>query len=284
MIRPHQWKPLARSPLMAVRDKKGMGAAPVPAELDFYRHWLAKAVKGKKNPKVAVLGATPELRDLGLRLGAGVVAVDFNLEMLLGMTEVCTIKDRSKEILIKANWLSAPLRHGYFDAVMGDVAFNNISASDYPRLFKNIRAWLKPAGLLLVREVLLPKKDECQGIAEVVADYKAGKISLPGVYLRMRFSVFSPKAYNASTRTLSGSGIFRELDRAYALKLVPKSVYEKLAFRRNSVSHTVFSEKGYLRVLKRHLDLVQTKPALKERGGYYPMFMVYAKKQTYEKS
>src|SRR3989344_6453580 len=128
--------------------------APSPAELDFYTKYLKQIKEKIDAPRLLVLGATPELRDLGLNLGFAVTAVDINPEMIKLADKSLTVKNRKKEEGILGDWLEVSLPNGSFDAVLGDVALNNVTAESLPRLLEKMAGWLKAGGLVLVRNIV----------------------------------------------------------------------------------------------------------------------------------
>ena len=67
------------------------------AELKFYSKYLSQVKKRVAQPKLLILGVTPEIRDLGLKMGFQVVAVDMNWEIIQLMEKFLTIKNRNKE-------------------------------------------------------------------------------------------------------------------------------------------------------------------------------------------
>lgn len=70
---------------------------PSRAAIKVYKDYTRKAIKGIKNPKVLVLGSTPELRDLPHELKAEVTLIDINLEMILAIPIwICRVKKKSR--------------------------------------------------------------------------------------------------------------------------------------------------------------------------------------------
>ena len=87
---------------------------PSKEDLKIYEKLLKK---NKIRNNILILGATPELRELALKYGKQIVVCDINLNMILAMTELMRHKNK-KEIWIKADWVSVPLKHNHFDAIL----------------------------------------------------------------------------------------------------------------------------------------------------------------------
>lgn len=125
---------------------------PTHREVKIYEGF-AKLKLRKKQAKVLILGATPELRDMLAKYkNVQVMLVDINLDAILAMTALMkNEKTREKEIWMKANWLTAPLPQNYFDVVYGDYVVSNIPLKYQSKFLSNIKKWLKPDGYFINR-------------------------------------------------------------------------------------------------------------------------------------
>lgn len=123
---------------------------PSLTDLKSYDEFLKRALKHKKSPKILVLGATPEMRDLADKYTQEVTVVDLNLEMILAMTGLMKRKN-PKEIWVKGNWLNVPLRCNYYDAILGDGITTNISWKEANQFWKHSKELLKEKGIFITR-------------------------------------------------------------------------------------------------------------------------------------
>ncbi|MDD5627398.1 MAG: class I SAM-dependent methyltransferase [Patescibacteria group bacterium] len=143
---------------------------PSSADLKIYNQFLHNAVKGQKSPKVLILGATPELRDLAAKYTKEVTVVDVNLEMILAMTKLMRKKNPS-EIWVKANWLSMPLAHNYYDVILGDGVVNNVAWSEVNIFWKHLAQILKPNGKFTTRILFYIPPKISSGIASEIMEH-----------------------------------------------------------------------------------------------------------------
>ncbi|MDD2647002.1 MAG: class I SAM-dependent methyltransferase [Patescibacteria group bacterium] len=107
----------------------------------------------KKNPKILILGSTPEFRDLAHNLRAEITCVDASLEMLIGMSELMKHKNLvNQEIWFRSNWLTMPVTENYYDFVLGDLVVTNLPLQLQPVFLKKIKSILKPGGYFITRD------------------------------------------------------------------------------------------------------------------------------------
>lgn|GEM_PF-4065973 len=121
---------------------------PTEKELSIFRKACEKKLIGVTDPKVLIMGATPELRDLLADYkNAEIVLLDINMEMILGMTSLTQIKNEENETWIKGNWIKAPLPEKYFDLILADFTVENLPLHLHQQYFENIHHWLKDDGM-----------------------------------------------------------------------------------------------------------------------------------------
>lgn len=139
---------------------------PSTGEVEIYQKHL-DAMPGT-NLKVLILGATPELRDLVLSnvKVKNCVAVDVNMEMILAMNELVK-ENTANEIWVKSSWLEAPLCESYFDLILADFTFENMSFDNHSIYFQNVRRWLKSEGLYIGRVATFRSKYAALSIEEI---------------------------------------------------------------------------------------------------------------------
>ncbi len=142
------WKNIA-----AHWKKLGPPARPCKKNIQDYKKFLNQVIQKKKFPKILIFGATPELRDIvTLHKNVEITVVDFNIEMLLAMTELMRHKDKkSREIWVKSDWLKLPLKENYYDVLMGDCLFQNIPHLKQLFFLEKCHNFLKKGGYFITR-------------------------------------------------------------------------------------------------------------------------------------
>jgi len=196
--------------------------APNRKILVFHRNNLKAVKKRFKNPKAFILGVTPELRDLALKEGFEVVACDMNLEMIKRTQQLVRVKDRTKETIIKSNWLSVPLKDNSFHIVLSDVAINNLSLKDFPKIFSLMAKWLVQGGYLSLKEVVYPDNEKFNDFEKNVKLFRESKFTFNDFYLRGRFLSFKKETYNPLTKINDAKEVFEQFKKAYQKKIINK--------------------------------------------------------------
>lgn len=122
---------------------------PTRNEVGIFEHFAAP-VLSQPGSKVAILGATPELRSMLSKYSADVILVDASIEMIEAMTEMADCVPEFERILI-ANWLDDPLPAESCDLILGDLVLSNLPFETHDSFLATIRNWLKPSGVLVTR-------------------------------------------------------------------------------------------------------------------------------------
>ena len=128
---------------------------PGPEGLELYRKEMEKFA----DKQVLVLGATPELVDMAVRLGASrVVSIERNPEIMAAMRQIGR-EDWSSVELVVGNWLDdRSAFHGAFNYIACD---GGLLFLDYPGqwncLFELVYTYLTPGGAFVAKEWAEPK-------------------------------------------------------------------------------------------------------------------------------
>ncbi|MDO8581662.1 MAG: hypothetical protein Q7S16_02190 [bacterium] len=144
-----------------LRAKRAASSAPSLREQRTYARVLHRALRGKKNPRVLVLGATPELRDIVLASGATCLAVDWSVKTLIAMHEVMHHANNEGNSMMRCDWKTMDrfLSQKSFDAIMGDVSLSNINFFAQQKVLSNCAKLLKRGGMAILRHsVYLPEE------------------------------------------------------------------------------------------------------------------------------
>lgn len=183
---------------------------PSPDDLAGYRRLLRKAIRGKKNPRALILGATPDLRDLLFDEGVHCTMMDLTMKMIVEMTQIRKRHD-PEEIIVKANWLRHPLAPHQFDAILGDFVVAQLPWKLQHQFFVSVRDMLKPNGSFITRvEYLAPGWEEFN-IATTLERF--GKLPThPWRFLEL-FAEILHHRYDPRTHTSGGPQMIKELSR-----------------------------------------------------------------------
>ncbi len=172
-----KWQRMAR--LWARFSKPGR---PSQDDIKNYNELLGVALGKIKNPKVLVLGVTPEIRNLLYKYkNTKVYCVDMTIDMYRAM-DVFIRYQNKREKFIQSNWLSISRKVKNIDVVIGDYVSGNI-ASHFDKFLLEIKKVLKPGGYFIVRDLLIadstkPIKSISLVFRKVVDKFDKGKLSL----------------------------------------------------------------------------------------------------------
>lgn len=137
--------------------------------LEIYDKFLCRALRGKKSPRILVLGATPEMRDLASYYSEEVTVVDINMDMILAMTKIIKNKKAAKnEIWVKGNWVNVPLAPNYYGVILGDGIACQVTFEDAPKLWQHLNDLLKKKGAFLTRDSEMTRDTDYIKIANTV--------------------------------------------------------------------------------------------------------------------
>jgi hypothetical protein len=117
---------------------------PSRAGLEHYRKVMCRV----SEPKVLIFGATPELTDLAISIGASrVLRFDLSLEILRSMQRMAT-QDWSSVELLQGDWLKHQAQlDGQFDCVVCDGGLLFLEfPGQWSTLFRHTFGYLKPGG------------------------------------------------------------------------------------------------------------------------------------------
>ncbi|MBI1970143.1 class I SAM-dependent methyltransferase [Candidatus Woesearchaeota archaeon] len=180
---------MSRSDLYAKKVHFGL---PEQGELDQIRRVLERNVK--KGDHVLVLGATAELRSIALELGCNVVSVDISLDMIQKREGNVTVKDHTKDVVARGNWLDMWfLGKHQFSAVLADASFNNVSFDHMILLMKKLPQLLRPEGIILFRHLNLHNSIS---INELVELYQKKNITAKELVISLHLHKGLPRQYS----------------------------------------------------------------------------------------
>ncbi len=148
-VEPRGWEKIAQA-----WQKMTSPARPSLGDVQIYGKFIQQIIKSNRHYRVLVLGSTPELRSLVLRLGLlkkiDLYLLDLNSTMIYAMSAFLEI-DKAKERQIIGDWLNTPFKDQYFDIVLGDEILINVAEKDRDRLLQQIYRILKFDGAFITR-------------------------------------------------------------------------------------------------------------------------------------
>ena len=133
-----------------------------------------KKIKHKENPKVLILGVTPELRRLAIKHCCVVAAADLHTVMIKAMNHLIDKfgVDRHNEIIVKSNWLAMPFRNGSYDLILGDCSINNLTKKETETLLTESKRLLKKDGYICMRVMVCSDEDERRSILNIFTEHR----------------------------------------------------------------------------------------------------------------
>ncbi len=261
------------------RKKRRPPTAPSIGEQKTYEKFLKQALKNKKNPKVLILGVTPELRNIALKNNCQVVSIDISQEIIKAMKTSIKYKGFKKEKVINDNWLTVPLLKNSFDLVMGDAPLTNLlSVNEVRKLLFKVRKVLKPDGFLLLRE-LIHLSNKKAPFKKIVSDYRKNKIKWEDFFMDLRFYTFFNKAYNPKNKLLSADKIFQEIEKKYQQGELTKKEYQRIMILESRIKNLVLFKGKFAKLLKENFSIISIKIDKEFRfSQYLPIYLLKNKK------
>lgn len=268
------------------RAKRAASSAPRGLELKNYERLLKKVLKGKKSPWVLVLGATPELRDLALKLGATTLAVDISQDMLESMTVIMKYKDDPKNLMAKTDWLKIGkiFQPATFNVVLADVSLNQVPPEKHDQVLKNVFLLLKPGGFFITRNfIYLPNKPK-DSFTEVQKKYNQGKLDWIWVTIHIsQYTKWQPLIYNLQTKKLIYGRLLDLLfdsmrRKKFKMKKPDLEKLKNLRFHSRKITHISFPEKEWEKLIKKYF-IIKDRVGIKkwEWTEYGPIWVLKKK-------
>lgn len=247
---------------MRIKQRKNYPASPsaAPGIMKIFESLLKKAIGKKRKFKALVLGATPELRNLVLKNKGELVTLDFSLEMILQSSLLIKSPDLEKEIIVKSDWLKSPLASGYFDLVLADAAFINVSPKDQIKLAKEIKRLLKRGGYFITRNCILDPKIKQLTVQEIDSSFCQGKSHWFDAFFNfLLHSKITPLCFQKTELNLDLYN--QKVKSAYLKKIISKKLYNQLKKFQPSGTRNVLSKSNFEKILKKYFILLPVKQA-----------------------
>jgi 2-polyprenyl-3-methyl-5-hydroxy-6-metoxy-1,4-benzoquinol methylase len=189
---------------------------PSKQDVENFKKLLYRSFSQKSNEQfnVLVLGATPEIRDmLAEDKRISVTLVDITFDMLISMTHLMKNKNPN-EIRVKANWLTVPLKEGYFDAVLSDLVICNVAAGDHNQFYRKILELMKPDGHWINRVYVIDKNTQIRTLDQLLEQYSQ-KETITKEDINNFRSTAGLIAWNREEKLLDWSLLLEEMEKYY---------------------------------------------------------------------
>jgi hypothetical protein len=219
-------------------------------ELQIYGRLIREAAAAKDNPKMVVLGVTPELRMLGHQHGCRVTCVDFS-PMWINAMDILMGEDGKEDIIVRCNWLETPLQRGEYDTVVGDYVLNCLKPTKWDRLLRIVHDLLKPGGYFVTR-TLVGVGDPVP-LLDALKMYGKQLLRYPDKYLvSLCYTTIQPDGQ-------WGSHILKEqLEKLHEDGGITDDEFNTLSVlcaRAGSADTYMLKQKNYEEILSRHLQI-----------------------------
>jgi len=131
---------------------------PSKDDISHYNALTKIALKSVKNPKIILLGCTPEIRDMlykySVSLGAEVICVDMVEDMYKSMNRLIKYHNK-KERFVKSNWINLKFPKNSIDIVIGDFVLSNVDNEFQAKFLQGINRILKNDGYFINRDCVI---------------------------------------------------------------------------------------------------------------------------------
>ena len=129
---------------------------PSASEIEIYCKYFNEVKKNINNPKVLILGSTPELRMLAFNQKIKATIIDksehYYSEITNGINNNLRKRIQENETLILISWQNMSFTQE-FDIIIGDMAIGNVPPCDIRKVLANIANALKPNGYFLGKSI-----------------------------------------------------------------------------------------------------------------------------------
>lgn len=144
-------------------------ARPSLSELAYIERLLLQSKSKKKNFKVAVMGSTPEYRDLCQTTNTDYKCIDYSEKNFIELRQYQLHKDDNSHLLV-SDWREMKFKEK-FDLFIGDLFTCVTPIDDHERLYQNIQGHCNP-GAKIVIKVPLRENNHCLDHKKIFQHYR----------------------------------------------------------------------------------------------------------------
>lgn len=131
---------------------------PTNSEVSVFEKHMKRASKGKKEPRILIIGSSPELRNLASKNKIRTTVVANDLE-IIERTSRLIEKKNDKEEWLEGDITKLPFTKNSFDVVFGDHIISNAPPFNTDKFYNRIREILKKGGFAVMRSVVFSKTE-----------------------------------------------------------------------------------------------------------------------------
>lgn len=213
----------------SIADQWGLFLPPTRPSLSelcvIEKHLIALKQK-RKNFRVAILGSTPEYRDLCQTYGIDYACIDYSSKNFRALKAYLCHKDEDFRC-IEADWRTMRLEKK-FDCFLGDLATTVTPVVDHDRLFSRIRVHCTP-GALIFFKTPLRRTNRTQSHAEIFRHYRKHLSHLDPFAAVWHEVCLSD--YDFTEDTMSCTASLESLAASYRKKIIPRGEFEEFQKR-----------------------------------------------------
>ncbi len=232
---------------------------PSLGELKIYERWMNIIREKNSSPKMLVLGATPSLRELGYRLGFEVTCVDINPKMVEETNKLIQEKNPNEKIIINS-WLTVEFPEESFDLIVGDHSTNNVDFKEWPKLFSNIKRFLKKDGIVILGATVFEENSEKLEWGTLIERVKKNPELLDNRLDRwnLRYGFHShPDVRKEEERIYNVDLYDAGIDRLYREGKITAEECEKLKFKIGKWAATFLSKEEFIEFAKKYFEILE---------------------------
>ncbi len=131
---------------------------PTDSEISVFERHLER-VANEKEPRIMIIGSSPELRNLTARKKLKTTVVANDLEVIERTSKLMKRRNENEQWL-EGEIISLPLKKNSFDVIFGDHIISNVPPFNSEKFYKRIKEILKRKGFAVIRSVVFGETGE----------------------------------------------------------------------------------------------------------------------------
>lgn len=132
---------------------------PTDPEISVFEKHLERLINGKTDPKVLIIGFSPELRNLTAKLKLKTTVVANDLDVIERTSKLMKKKNENEQWL-EGDITNLPFKKNTFDVIFGDNIISNIPPFNKENFYKRVREILKRNGFIVMRSIVFTKTEK----------------------------------------------------------------------------------------------------------------------------
>lgn len=240
-----------QNPLHATKRYGQVDAPSVSEEtLEKYNDFYNRMTEGIENPRVLVLGATPELRDIVLSHGDKLTTVDRNSQALHIKSKLMHYINNENETILNEDWLKMNFKKNSFDVIIGDGVFTALDKTLHKSLNDKLHDIIKDTGYLLLREGAVTHARPRYAPSVHIHEYRTGQYSLFDLFFGLRLYNINFKSIDDNTRKSYLGKFHEKIDEYYQQGMLSARERNELIALAEELQHTLLHKEDLEEVLR----------------------------------